>query len=216
MRKLLTTGALLVLVVLVSGCASTPLSPSRRIIRDDKPEIGIISTVELGERLMTQRDIEVIPAVSVPNPTRNSFSIFPADFGGLYEIANEGTADVHFCGKHVLRDPLNNGKVQSLCWKEEEFKSKGIPYTRVEHISQRAQNLQRTLEYTGRVDNKLSFSYREYTESKDGVFIRPAYTQDFIFDMNQGATIGVKGARLKVIEATNTSLKYEVVTHFPR
>ena len=38
----------------------------------------------------------------------------------------------------------------------------------------------------------------------------------FKFDLADGSVIGVKGARLEVLQATNTGLTYKVISHFPR
>ncbi len=68
---------------------------------------------------------------------------------------------------------------------------------------------QRELVYSGISQNALSILYREFI----GGTARPAFYQELKYDLSQGDTIGYKGARFRVIKATNTSIKYEVLKH---
>ena len=45
--------------------------------------------------------------------------------------------------------------------------------------------------------------------------MRSPFSQEAQYDLKVGDIIGFKGARIKVIEATNTALVYEVVNNFP-
>jgi len=71
-------------------------------------------------------------------------------------------------------------------------------------------NLQQTLIYTGKEKNILKFSYREFSES----MARPAYTVDVTYDLEESREIAFKQARIKILEATNTSLTYIVIKNF--
>ena len=44
---------------------------------------------------------------------------------------------------------------------------------------------------------------------------RPAFNQDVQYDLSEGKTIGFKGARVEIVEATNTNIRYRVLAHFP-
>lgn len=198
---------------LLGGCtvAITDLDTSSRAV--DAPAVGEIRTAELGERLVYQQDVEVVRGRKVEGVQRGQNGPFPVDMSGMYIRANGGK---YYCGTMTLRDPLNNGRVHNVCLTDDEFRAIGVPFTDTEEIAQRPTNLQRILEYSGRDGQTLSVFYKEYTETVNGAFIRPAFTQEFKFDMREGPVIGVKGARIEVLEATNTGIEYKVVAHFPR
>ena len=46
-------------------------------------------------------------------------------------------------------------------------------------------------------------------------FIRPGFTQEAQYDLATDPVIGFKGARIEVLEATNTRLRYKVLKSFP-
>ena len=64
--------------------------------------------------------------------------------------------------------------------------------------------------YNGRVDNALKFVYREFS----GDYIKPAFTQEIQYDLNTSDIIGFKSLRIKIIEATNTEIKYILESNF--
>lgn len=64
--------------------------------------------------------------------------------------------------------------------------------------------------YTGKVDNKIRFKYREYSNG----MARDSYNVDVEYDLNDSEVISYKGASIKVIEANNTKITYKVITHF--
>lgn len=176
------------------------------------PPIGETQTAELGSRLLYQQDVEIVRGRRVTQVTRGNIGLFPADFFGMYVRANDGK---NYCGTITFRDPLNNGKQNAVCFTDKEFQSKNIPFEDAEEIVQNPRNFQQVLEYSGRSGNTISVFYKEFHETQDGAFIRPAFTQEFKFDLSESNLIGVKGARIEVIEATNTGITYKVISHFP-
>ena len=71
-------------------------------------------------------------------------------------------------------------------------------------------SFRRTLIYSGRVGNKLKISYREFNNN----MARSAFSSEVEYDLNESHVIGYAGARIKVISATNTEIKYEVIKNF--
>lgn len=67
------------------------------------------------------------------------------------------------------------------------------------------------LVYNGRLDNYIKIIYREYLNN----WARPAFTQELQYDLNDSNIIGFQGARLEILEATNTKITYKVISHFP-
>lgn len=69
---------------------------------------------------------------------------------------------------------------------------------------------QRTLIYTGREGNILTFSYREFINN----MARPAFTADVSYDLSISKIIGYKKFKAEIIEANNTVIKYKVLSEF--
>ncbi|MDB4794921.1 hypothetical protein OAG73_01820 [bacterium] len=65
--------------------------------------------------------------------------------------------------------------------------------------------------YNGKSGSTLKFTYREFNSG----YARPAFNQDLNYDLTEGKIIGFKGARIEVIDTTNTSIKYKVLEPFP-
>ena len=64
--------------------------------------------------------------------------------------------------------------------------------------------------YNGRVGNALKFVYREFS----GDYIKPAFTQEVQYDLNQSDIIGFKNLRIKIINASNTEIEYILESNF--
>ena len=45
--------------------------------------------------------------------------------------------------------------------------------------------------------------------------MRLPFTQEVQYDLSESSTIGFKGARIEIAEATNTYLSYKVIESFP-
>ena len=71
-------------------------------------------------------------------------------------------------------------------------------------------DFKRELSYAGGGKNSISILYREFK----GNLARPAFTQEIKFDISEDNVIGFKGARFKIIQASNTGIKYTVIKHF--
>jgi hypothetical protein len=64
-----------------------------------------------------------------------------------------------------------------------------------------------SLIYTGRSGNTLRVSYREYRKD----LARPAFFQDLTYDLGQSDIIVFRRYRVRVLEATNQFIRFEVL-----
>lgn len=71
-------------------------------------------------------------------------------------------------------------------------------------------NFTQELIYNGRVGDDVKFVYREYSND----MARSAFSQQAQYDLNLSNIIAFKSAKLKIIEATNEFVVYEVLSHF--
>lgn len=64
--------------------------------------------------------------------------------------------------------------------------------------------------YNGKVGNSIKFIYREFSND----LARPSFTQDIQYDLNESTLVGFKGLKIEILSATNTLIKYKVLSHF--
>lgn len=65
--------------------------------------------------------------------------------------------------------------------------------------------------YNGRSGDTLKFLYREFS----GDMMRPPFSQEVQYDLSESSVVGFRGARLEIVNATNTELQYRVISSFP-
>ncbi|EFI5607924.1 phage major capsid protein [Escherichia coli] len=71
-------------------------------------------------------------------------------------------------------------------------------------------SFQQALLYNGRVGNKINIGYREFSANT----ARPAFNNDVEYDLAESKTIGYKGAKFEVLDASNQSIRYRVISNF--
>lgn len=64
--------------------------------------------------------------------------------------------------------------------------------------------------YNGKIDNSVKFIYREFVND----LARPSFTQEIQYDLNESPIVGFKGLKIKILSASNTLIKYQVLSHF--
>jgi len=83
-------------------------------------------------------------------------------------------------------------------------------YSRITKPIDSETSFSQELIYNGRVDRNLRFIYREYTKG----LAREPFTQEAQYDLATSNIIGFKDVTIEVIEATNSSITYKVLSHF--
>ncbi|MBX9746514.1 MAG: hypothetical protein K2X34_06410, partial [Hyphomonadaceae bacterium] len=71
-------------------------------------------------------------------------------------------------------------------------------------------NFQQTLLYSGRVGDRIRISYREFS----GSIARPAFNNEVEYDLSVSNVIAYRGAQIRIIDANNTQITYEVLSNF--
>lgn len=66
--------------------------------------------------------------------------------------------------------------------------------------------------YGGLSKGTVSLSYREFMRD----LARPAFSQELSYDLTDGEEIGFRGARIRVLKATNVSIRYMIIKPLAR
>lgn len=222
---------LLLILALTAGCATQKQSipPSLRIV--DIPPLNEERTSELGDTLVEKGKIYTYDAIKLENRvsagdgfllkkltlepctltasltdgkriyySTNKLSVFDAVIGtqmqnGGLAISKKNENDIKF---HLNGNAVMTPKPQPVITKTQ--------VTDVERPS-----FMQELIYNGRSGDVLKFLYREYYSDH----LRAPFTQEIQYDLNDGNLIGFKGVRIDVVEASNTRIRYRVLSSFP-
>ena len=197
-------------------------------ITDNKPDVGVSTTVYLGDRILEQRRGQwrdcIVPKFShtgnllggwvltiqsgepicklTPNATR-----YTPNYVNGKSSSSQYTYDVVLNEEKpgIFKICLFN-LMNVMCVKDKRPNDFDVgPWFLYNENS-----FQQTIEYGGRSGDVLKFTYSEFTEG----FARQAFTREFQVDLSQGNVAAYKGAIIEIESATNSSITYKVVRNF--
>lgn len=195
------------------GCATLPAAPVTQQ-RMTRPDVGVITSREVGEPLFEVEVASRFPGVRI-SPGQQLQGPFGSKVTYLSEEVPVGMTDrsggVTYCGPVTMQPALGfPQQVPFFCMTEAQLRKAGAQFSVGMITRNDPANFGQQLLYQGKSGNTLKLSYREFT----GDMARPAFTQDLTFDLSDGPVIGTKGARVEVLEATNTSIRYRLLQPF--
>ncbi|WP_183407445.1 hypothetical protein [Massilia aurea] len=212
MKKL----ALLFAVLALVGCRTKPIAVVPDYSLQVLPAVGSTATVGVGEHLLTQGNAMTVDAVVVRNQVSfDDIVVAP----GTYPQTHQNDEYRMFQKVVMTRagQPLRNGKLylfhkdasspilcldRKRCVEADFTVGKSTTYSRSSN--------QQTLIYSGRIGSRVTLGYREFAND----FARPAFSNDVDYDVAESRILGYKGARIEVIDATNTEITYKVLAGF--
>ena len=132
----------------------------------------------------------------------------------IQQTQSDGSTDFNCPGQYIVGDVCQDKLsddffVAALNFKfplKQDFGNLAI----VEKVVTSQTNFVQELIYNGRSGDTLKFIYRELAND----MLRAAFTQDVQYDLSQSREIGFKNVRLEVIEASNTSITYKMLSNF--
>jgi hypothetical protein len=234
MRKMLVA---LTAVCCLAGCSATRLVtlPSHSELVQG-PTIGETRTSEVGDTLTRTAKVTQIPAIHVNEEiiakatgmaAGNRATIKPGLLIARYTdpaytcyIAQEpiayGNFMAHLTGEGGVcigkSNPKNIVVIVIVPNGNAFYKpTKPIQFESTIFVDRSAPGFYQELIYNGRTGDVVRFLYREFAND----LARPAFSQDVQYDLREGRTVGFKGARIEVLDATNVNITYRVLAHFP-
>lgn len=181
-----------------------------------RPEIGTVQTKEVGEPLFEMITARTYDGITFAPGTRIvdqvQFTIEPT--GPFFLTSSPTASDERYCGPalavHNIWGDLSGPPIPEYCIAGSTLRERGTKFTRQAVTKVEADNFQRQLLYEGKVGNELRLSYREFR----GDLARPAFSQELTFDLGGGSIVGIKGARLEVLEVNNLGIRYRMLQPF--
>lgn len=211
--------------VLLTGCTSPKYNYMPTTETYSEPPVGSINTAYVGDSLIKQGVAQNIEGLKITAPAKVSwgYTITP---GVLKKVGEDSGAEFFFptggvdsanVDKAALADMwqgiMVNKKNNALCvitvFGVTSCET-NMPFVKAKLNISGDSSFQQALLYNGRVGNKINIGYREFSANT----ARPAFNNDVEYDLSESKTIGYKGAKFEVIEASNQSIKYRVISNF--
>lgn len=222
-------------LLILAGCASAPPIRLPEIQYIDNPSIDAVATAEIGETLVAKGKLFVFDGLELferitDNGIAREYVVEPAAMR-LERVDREGNQyfspplEAYYVNDKTFSKRVRPSNAFLVKKRDGGLELKGYydlstagqispvsPRHRVGKIVDKKQpNFRQELIYGGRFGNQIKVTYREFSDD----FVRAGFTQEAQYDLSAEQMIGFKGARIQVIEATNTSLKYKVLKSFP-
>jgi hypothetical protein len=205
----------IVAALLLTGCVTrTPINiPPPQIV--SIPEPGALVEKELGETVVMKAKIYTLRGLTLNNQISAGY-LFARP--GFYREAleDEGWTYYEKWGNYYLGLSKTNHQDLKLVGFARIATYRHSPkpapdFQLSTETDLRSDSFQQELIYNGKSGNILKFLYRE----SSGDTLRYPFNQDIQYDLTDGKIIGFKGARLEIVEASNTKLKYKLISNFP-
>jgi hypothetical protein len=205
------------------------VQPKEDIVNE--PQIGDVRVSEVGDTLVRTAKVTRLPALNLETEFEfKAFGLHAWFPPGLYVAKNESNEwtcyrapkGVRFktlgTGEReggICESKIHPGSYAIYLWDEGTAPTiiEGAPPTvgAAEFVGSSAPEYSQELIYNGRSGNDVRFLYREFSAG----MARPAFDQAVQYDLAEGATIGFKGCRIEILDATNTTIRFRVLAHFP-
>ena len=224
---------LVLVMMLLTGCATGPSYPPVAVITQviKVPDVDEISTTRLGDSLLEYARSSTYPALKIDRFHRYTFCLFtvevaaqtaPAKF--LHPVDGyQYQADIFI---NAAKNPNSRMPASTFIYKSNNDDLEGYyikspngcgadkPIVQVVNeiraTDLESPSFKQELVYNGRVGNNLKIIYREYSNN----MARGAFSQEAQYDLSVSDVIAFKGARLRIINATNEMIEYQVLSHF--
>jgi len=225
---IIKTMCLLAMSLFLSACASKmAILPDLKVI--DIPALNAIHEAELGDTIVSKGKVYNYDAIELSNEIHagDGFIMEKITIPPQILIAKlKNKKWTYYFGENVIcYDFLTGSKIKRGGLKVSNervlifgFASyigyKPKPQPIIKYIKSKALNkpsYSQELIYNGRSGNNVKFLYRELLDQ----MMRTPFNQEIQYDLEESKTVGFKGVRIEIIEATNTYLKYRVLKSFP-
>lgn len=227
MNKLSRVAALLIILA-IAGCATPVANYTPQSKPFSRPPLNQTNTVSVGDEMLAQGNLVTRDGIMLPAEVKISGYTLSAGFypktGGdakfnyhsmFYLVSPvEGYGSVT---KNFIVDPPSSLQAsvdgKRLCvitvFSVAVCKD-GVAFEAATKSVSSDSAFQQTLIYSGRVGTKINISYREFY----GTTARPAFNNDVEYDLSTSDVVAYRGAQLKIINADNKSITYQVLSNF--
>ena len=217
---------LITLTVFIYSCASTISPVAMKYKNESDVQLNQIQNRDIGESLITKSEELYQDAYIITNtsPFKIKLLDFPYSNGDVLPLS--GTKEkynLYFKGNHSINNMVytagiaenkETGELMPFTNSANGFGLKEIDGFSAKKTIYYEENCTKCLKqefiYNGISNNSTKFIYREYINN----LARPAFNQEIQYDLNESKTIGFKGLRIEILNATNSNIKYKILSDF--
>lgn len=216
--------ATLAFAMAMTSCATTVTlsEPSRS--EKDYPALNEVAKAYVGDRMLYQASLlegegmTILEDAAICNALVREILVSK---GSVFSKGLGSDGEIYYCGDTIWNNKFEGTKTDYVaCFTilpSGLFKtrihgscSEPVKYELGTYVRAEPDNLQKTLMYSGKSGSVIYLSYREFS----GDMARPAFTQDLTFDISTDNVVGAKGALIEILNASNTSVEYRVISTF--
>lgn len=209
----------------LAGCASPTYNYMPETTNLSFPEVDSIATARVGDELLSQGKYVESEAIRVlvQEQIGLAYTVQPGYFlmqgkdtkakyykftsgDGAGGIVKSALAEMP---KAIMVENADN-EFCIVTWIESYICDDEVKFEETMEQVVTPESFQQTLIYNGKVGDKINIGYREFQSNR----ARAAFSNEVEYDLSDSNTIGYKGAELEIIEATNQSIKYRVISNF--
>lgn len=203
----------------MSGCAVTPTSTPPTIKQVSTPSIGTVNKAQVGESLIHQSMLSMHQGIRITAKTECkglgvNVLLERGDIFGKYMQGDSTT----YCGIVKLVGMAGNvvnyraclAKKTDSLWEVAGVECPPMQVAYGEFTQDDQRNRIRKITYQGKSKNTIFLNYQEFI----GNLKTSTNEQTLTFDLDDSGEIGIKDARLLILEATNTDITFKVVRQF--
>ncbi|MBL4896767.1 MAG: hypothetical protein JKY75_07850 [Erythrobacter sp.] len=218
----------LVVATCLSACVGPKSSYTPIVQNISRPSLGELHSAAVGEEMLAQGTLAEVEGVELEQQNQiGGYTLSP----GFYPMtADDGDVTYHayrngspigdgFGALKVgfLMDPPKNIQASRSEQKICVVTAFGLKTCDTEHVYRRKSrpvlsdnHFQQTLIYNGKSGSKINVAYREFS----GSVARPAFSNAVEYDLSESNIIAYRGARIRIVDATNEAITYEVLSNF--
>lgn len=212
-------GVTLLCVFSVSACRSPkPVQQPKMMVRKATlPEVGATAKAGVGENLLISGLARTTEILIIPTEQTIGEAVIRA---GKYPKMAHGSEYRSFRVPLANKDNAKSARQGNLYLFEKDVGTRVMCVSRtscaeVDYRTEEQTDFQRaisqqTLIYSGRIGNRITLGYREFNSD----MARPAFNNDVTYDLSDSKILGYKGARIEVLNASNTEITYKVLSDF--
>lgn len=169
------------------------------------PAIGSVATRGVGDELVNRMDGVLVPDIEIQRDSVVGEHRIPK---GRYDYDDENSKGVWFIGQgEYFYMRKADGQI---CLGESKVCAR-VDYILGKQLNpENLNSFQQTLLYNGRIGDRITLGYREFANGT----ARPAFSNNVDYDLSESKVVGYKGAKLEVINATNTEITYKLLSGF--
>ena len=212
--------SMLILAALALSCASIP-KPLLPVYQENAiPEVNSEQSKEIGETLVLFEKAYFVDVLKITESVEAPKRFFASEItkGSVYTLKGKTKEyDLYYNTSNLsgIAIPLNGSAEKGFIKRGINgidyyaFRQK-IKYSKQKISDPSSENFKKEFIFNGKSGNNLKFTYREYVND----MARPAYQQDLQYDLAESSVIGFKGIRMEVLQASNTNIKYKLLSNF--